>query len=210
MFKQLFKQLFKLFILLFMNAYRFNNKKESDQSIIILTILIVLAFIWPYREKLKSYLSDIKLFIVALLIISVVLISILIVRKKRSSRSFDYGLKPQLWDQMTGVEFEDQIIIWLKIIGYKKISKTEYFDLGVDIIAAKPGELLGVQVKKSNKPIGVSAVRAVVAGLKSYNCNRAMVVTNSIFTIPAIQLAKINNTRLVSGNELRSHLKIKN
>ncbi len=193
-----------------MNIYRMNNKQENDESIIILTIVVVLAFIWPYRNTIKSYWPDIKLFIALLLISSIFLTIILIIRKNRLSRSSYHGLKPQLWDQMTGVEFENQIIIWLKIIGYKKISKTEYFDLGVDIIAAKPGELLGVQVKKSNKPIGISAVRAVVAGLKSYNCNQAMVVTNSIFSIPAIQLAKTNNCRLVSGNELLSSLKMNN
>jgi len=191
-----------------MNAYRFNNKKENDESITILTVVVVLAFIWPYRNKLKSYWPDIKLLIGLLLISSVFLTSVLIIRKKRVSKSSDSGLKPQLWDQMTGIEFENQIIIWLKIIGYKKISKTEYFDLGVDIIAAKPGELLGIQVKKSNKPIGVSAVRAVVAGLKSYNCNQAMVVTNSVFSIPAIRLAQINNCRLVSGTDLLNSLKM--
>lgn len=117
------------------------------------------------------------------------------------------AIKPAEWHLMNGRSFEDQVVLWLRRCGYTKIKKTEYYDQGVDIIAAKPGVILGVQVKRSSTKVGVGAVRAAIAGLKCYGCTQAMVVTNSIFTTAAIQLANANDCLLVDGDGLLSQLR---
>jgi restriction system protein len=124
----------------------------------------------------------------------------------KTDKSNNYHLKPKEWDKMSGLEFEKQIVIWLKLVGYKQVRKTEYFDQGIDIIAAKPGKIVGVQVKRSNKPVGIAAVRAAVTGLKIYGCSHAMVVTNYRFTNKAISLAKTNDCQLVNGIDLKKSI----
>ncbi len=104
---------------------------------------------------------------------------------------------------MSGKQFERQIVIWLKNQGYNQVVTTEYYDKGIDIIASNSGISLGVQVKRSNRPVGVSAIRAAVTGIASYGCSQSMVVTNSTFTAQARDLAQANHCQLIDGNALR-------
>lgn len=166
--------------------------REKDAVVIILAS-IIMAIIWPGRKKLMFWIVDL------ILIVMLVTISAMFVKyiKKRSSR-----LMPEKWDQMSGVEFEAQIATWLKSF-YSQVKLTEYYDSGIDIIAAKSGKLFGIQVKRSSGKVGVAAVRAAVTGLSHYGCSTAMVITNSNFTNAAIRLANENNCILIDGNQLR-------
>ena len=116
-----------------------------------------------------------------------------------------YIMRPRRISAMNGLTFEDFIMSWLAEAGYHDLAKTEYFDQGVDLIGMKDGWSWGIQVKYSSRPVGVSAVRAVVAGIKAYGCHRAMVITNHGFTRPARQLAMINNCLLIDGKLLKLH-----
>lgn len=75
-------------------------------------------------------------------------------------------------------------------------------DFGVDIVAKKDGITWGVQVKHYHGLVGINAVRQVVVALKKYKCDRAMVVTNSVFSRPAIEIAKSQDCVLVDGSKL--------
>lgn len=105
-------------------------------------------------------------------------------------------------DTMTWQEFEYYVAGWLGRQGYKDVRLTEYYDLGVDIVAKKDGVTWGVQVKHYRNLVGIDAVRQVVVGLKKYKCDRAMVVTNSIFSRPAIELAKSQDCILIDQSSL--------
>lgn len=73
-------------------------------------------------------------------------------------------------------------------------------DYGVDVTARKGlFRKYAVQCKYYSSPVGVGAVQEVVAGMKVYNCNRSMVVTNNVFTRPAQKLAEENDVVLLSG-----------
>lgn len=111
----------------------------------------------------------------------------------RSNKSFD---------NMTWEEFEYFVAGWLKQRGYTNIRITEKYDLGVDIIAKKDGITWGVQVKHYRGLVGIGSVRQVVVALKKYKCDRAMVITNSIFSRPAIELAKSQDCILIGGSKL--------
>ncbi len=52
------------------------------------------------------------------------------------------------------------------------IQFTEYYDLGVDIIAKKDGITWGVQVKHYQGLVSIEAVRQVVVALKKYKYGR--------------------------------------
>jgi restriction system protein len=105
-------------------------------------------------------------------------------------------------DTMTWQEFEYYVAGWLGRQGYKDVRLTEHYDLGVDIVANKDGVTWGVQVKHYRNLVGIDAVRQVVVGLKKYKCDRAMVVTNSIFSRPAIELAKSQDCVLIDQSSL--------
>ena len=106
---------------------------------------------------------------------------------------------------MSGLEFEDYVMTWLAEAGFSDLAKTEYYDQGVDLTGIRSGWSWGIQVKYSSRPVGVAAVRAVVAGIGAYGCHKAMVVTNHSFTRPARQLAVVNNCWLVDGSLLKLH-----
>lgn len=169
---------------------------KTDDSAIVLTGIIVMVVLWRLDaivfRRLLVIVSGVSLLIVIFLITIAML------------RSNVKTIDPTSWGYLNGLDFEKQINEWLKLLGYNEVKTTEYFDQGLDIIAYKPGVLLGVQVKRSSRPVGVSAVRAAVTGLKVYGCTQAMVVTNSSFTKSAIKLALANDCKLVDGLELKS------
>ena len=172
-----------------------NKANGIDDIAIIVAALIIVGYI-EHKFSLVNKVEYVWYLILLVMLLAVLAFAGWAVYKKRNV------LKPNKWDHMSGRQFEDQIVIWLKQCGYRQIRKTEYYDQGIDIIAAKSGVVLGIQVKRSNKPVGVNAVRAAVAGLKSYACSQAMVVTNATFTKAAIRLAESNDCKLTDGSGL--------
>lgn len=142
-----------------------------------------------------------------LIVASLIAISIVSILVKKQSFQ---KLNPNKWADLNGLEFEVVVMDWLKLKGYSRISRTEYYDLGADIIATKGGQRYAVQVKRSSHKVGLNAIRAVHTSLAAYNCQVAMVVTNNYFTKNAVRLAKLNHIQLVDFNELYySVIKIK-
>ena len=101
-------------------------------------------------------------------------------------------------DSMNGLEFEKYIANLLAKNGYYNILLTEKYDFGVDIIAEKDGLRWGIQVKRHSATVKAEAVRQVVTGLRFYDCDRAMVVTNSSYSTFARRLAASNNCVLIN------------
>lgn len=105
-------------------------------------------------------------------------------------------------DSMDGLEFEKYVASLLKQRGYSHVRLTEKYDYGVDIIAHKDGIRWGIQVKRYSGLVKMAAVQQVVAGLRKYKCDRAMVVTNSTYSKQAKELAKHNECVLVDRPKL--------
>lgn len=100
-------------------------------------------------------------------------------------------------DAMDGVEFERYVARQLSKCGYTNICLTEKYDYGVDIIASKDGIRWGIQVKRYTGLVTADAVRQIVAGLRIYDCDRGMVITNSISSSVALRLANANSSTLI-------------
>ena len=75
-------------------------------------------------------------------------------------------------------------------------------DFGVDIIIENEFVKIGVQAKRYTNTVGNSAIQEIVAGMKHYNLDKGMVVTNNYFSRSAIELAKDNNVILWDRNTL--------
>lgn len=96
-------------------------------------------------------------------------------------------------DKMTGAEFEIFVAAVLKGCGFiiEKMTKTTG-DYGADIIADFDGVRIAIQCKRYRSPVGVKAVQEVISAMKHYDCEEAIVITNSYFTKQAEILAKDN------------------
>lgn len=99
---------------------------------------------------------------------------------------------------MTGHEYEQAVGEYLLCHGYDNVSVTKGSgDFGVDIVAQNDEGKVAVQCKYYSGKVGLEAVQQVVAGMAVYDCDSAMVVTNSTFTPAAKQLAEINGVQLI-------------
>lgn len=151
--------------------------------------------VWHYRELLP--------FIVIIACILLVLRQVLKTEKtKRHYRFVNTTVYPDA-NTIKGLNFEKHVATILKNNGYTKVRLTERYDYGVDIIALKGGTRFGVQVKCYTGLVGADAVRQVVTGLAHYQCEQAMVITNSDYTTVAKTLAKSNECILIDGKQLR-------
>ena len=109
---------------------------------------------------------------------------------------------------MTGLEYERHVARYLTGRGYHGVKVTKGSgDYGVDVIAHKHGKKYAVQCKLYSGSVGLSAVQEAVAGKAMYNCDSAMVVTNSTFTKAAHELAEANGVILIENIKAnRNHL----
>jgi restriction system protein len=105
-------------------------------------------------------------------------------------------------DNMTGREFEKFMAEVFKKRGYHVKETVTTGDYGVDLLIKKDGITTAVQLKRYHGKVGLKAVQEAVAGMQYYKCHQAMVLTNSIFTGAAHNLARANHCQLVSRNQL--------
>lgn len=110
---------------------------------------------------------------------------------------------------MTGYEYEKKCAQLLTSMGYTNVKVTPGSgDQGIDIIARKGGKKYGIQCKYYENTVGNKAVQEVFAGASFYDCDVAMVITNSKLTGPAKNLAEKLNVAVWEGIDavyLRQH-----
>lgn len=99
-------------------------------------------------------------------------------------------------DQMDGVEFEQFLVKLFSSMKYKVSITQASRDQGADLIIENFTGKTIVQAKRYTGNVSNSAVQEAVAAISHYDCNNAMVVTNSYFTESAKELAKSNNVEL--------------
>lgn len=109
-------------------------------------------------------------------------------------------------DKLSGKEFEQYLEILFQKLGYQ-VKRTPYQgDYGADLILRQGDEKTVVQAKRYKSSVGVKAVQEAVASKEYYQCDKAMVVTNSYFSRQARTLAKANQVKLWDRDELVARL----
>jgi HJR/Mrr/RecB family endonuclease len=109
-------------------------------------------------------------------------------------------------DLMTGTEFEHFIALLFSKMGYETEVTKATGDQGIDVIASKNGKKIGIQAKCYSSSVGNSAIQEVVAGKNHYRLDKAIVITNNIFTDSAQQLAISNDIVLWDRNILKEKI----
>jgi restriction system protein len=113
-------------------------------------------------------------------------------------------------DMMDGLEFERYVVGLLRHHGFERVSLTQKYDLGIDIVAEKAGERWGIQVKRYKRPVGPEAVREAVTALNAYHCSKAMVITNSTYSRYTKRLAKVSGCALIDRTGLAKLIRTSN
>lgn len=113
-------------------------------------------------------------------------------------------------DSMDGKRFEKYLEVLFERLGYK-VERTRYIgDYGADLVTQKNGQKTVIQAKRHKNNVGIKAIQEAVAAKGYYNCDKAMVVTNSYFTNQAKELAVKNGVELWDRKDLiRNLLNIK-
>ena len=104
---------------------------------------------------------------------------------------------------MSGTDFEHFCADLLRLNDFSDVSVTPSSgDQGVDIIAKKDGIKYAIQCKHYSSPVGNTPVQEVAAGKLYYHCHVGVVLTNSIFTKGATELANATDVLLWDSYKL--------
>lgn len=171
---------------------RYSRSQSNDLAFPV--VILVGAAAWAHRTQMV-HLAITSVSVVACLML--IKFSWTIWRRRRRF------VWPQNVDATDGLEFEQYVAALLRANGFRKVSLTERYDYGVDIIAENDGKRWGIQVKRYAGLVKADAVRQVVTGLRVYGCDQAMVITNSSYSTVAIKLAEANDCVLVDHTGLK-------
>jgi HJR/Mrr/RecB family endonuclease len=105
-------------------------------------------------------------------------------------------------DFMNGYQFENFVALIFNHFGYKTTVTPSSGDQGIDVIAEKDGEKVGIQAKCYSNAVTNSAIQETTAGIAHYKCTKGIVVTNNNFTKSAIALAESNQIILWNRQKL--------
>lgn len=111
-------------------------------------------------------------------------------------------------DLMSGFEFEELVSTLFTKMGFQTEVTKHTGDFGVDVIAEKDEMRIGIQAKCYSKAVTNSAIQEITAGMKYYDCQKGIVVTNSNFTNSAIKLAVLNSIQLWDRKVLEEKLSL--
>ncbi len=176
--------------------YSRKARKQDDLLLVAFVALLAISVTSPFKSP-KGYI----IWFVILLIIGTVIYGFIKVRENRIAAERRKALRIQHIDAMGGIEFEHYVGALLLSQGYK-VSYTPNNDYGIDVVAKRRGDVYGVQAKRYKANVGIAAVQQAVAGGAKYKCNKAMVVTNSYYTIAAKTLAAAHQCELINRDQL--------
>jgi HJR/Mrr/RecB family endonuclease len=114
----------------------------------------------------------------------------------------------EAFDHFDGEEFELYLADLFGDMGYNvtQVSPTSSPDFGVDLVLQdehdRPTIRIAVQAKRYAGMVGIQAVQEVFAGKRHHHCKKAVVVTNSMFTVAAVELARSTGVVLIDRDSL--------
>jgi restriction system protein len=183
-----------------MSHYR---RSTSNGDLTFVFVILLASSLWAHKVLVTKIEHMLKLgFLVSAGAIFIVMLGKVFLRIKKYTKNHDLII--DCVDTMTGLEFERHVAKLLKTQGYSHITLTVEYDYGVDIIAVKNSITWGIQVKRYSGLVKAEAVRQVVTALRIYQCDRAMVITNSNFSHTATTLADSNDCVLIDRRILQT------
>jgi HJR/Mrr/RecB family endonuclease len=109
-------------------------------------------------------------------------------------------------DRMNPFNFELLVGMIYESLGYAVTETPKSGDQGADVFLEKAGEKTVVQTKLYTDSVGNHAVQEVIAAKQHFRCHHAVVLTTSMFTRSAKELAATTNVQLIDRQELQRML----
>jgi restriction endonuclease Mrr len=110
--------------------------------------------------------------------------------------------------RMGGREFEEFLARLFSRMGYQQITLTATNDQGGDLVCRTPaGSPIVIQAKRWSCSVGNGSVQEVLGAMRYYDCTEGMVVTNSVFTDSARELANKAGIALRDREWLQQQIK---
>lgn len=109
-------------------------------------------------------------------------------------------------DELSGEQFERFLARFFARAGWQVEEVGGRGDFGADLIVTYQGYRTAVQAKRSASPVGVAAIQEVVGARSHYDCEYAMVVTNSHYTAAAQTLATSCGVELWDRDDLQQQI----
>lgn len=176
---------------------RYRKRNSGFTDALGVAALAVVAYTYTGAKGFtETYTYGLAIVIAVSVVVALLVVGLMIYRALREKHRYDAITEADI-NSMDGLEFERYLADLLRKRGYSDVRLTERFDYGIDIIAKKDGMTWGIQAKRYNSPVKADAVRQVYTALNRYNCDRAMVITNSTYTNPAKALAQDNHIVLI-------------
>ena len=170
-----------------------DSKLDSDIKLLF-TLVFTISLICYLRSASEFSVRFIFGSMISIIVISLSVTGIFVAVVKSSSVHLQNNRRKifdREYDKMEGHDFEYYCADLLKRKGFRKVTVTQGSgDYGIDIIAWKDNVKYGIQCKRYSGNVGYHAVEESYTGASIYNCNRAVVMTNSDFTKQAIKGAR--------------------
>lgn len=177
-----------------------SHQKKPIENLGFLLLLIPLvlgALLVPYLN-LQPFVI---ILIVVLIIFAILGLGIVLFIRYNETRKLKAIAISEV-DKMTGVEFERYVGEILKSQGYSVQFTAASGDYGIDILATRGPERLGIQLKRYSGSVGNHAVQEAHTGLTHYKCNKGWVITNNYFTKQAKVTAVDTGVELFDRDKL--------
>ncbi len=172
-------------------AKRRRRKASSfDARVIPFLALLLLIAIPFYAPQLGVTLAA-MLFVVSA-------IAWIVGARKRLSELHRWGAVSNMY-ALSPEEFERHAASTYAALGYRVTVTKRIGDQGLDVIAERGNERLGIQCKRTTEPAPNSVVQEAHAGKAHYQCTSAMVIALGGFTTAAKALAASTGTVLLDG-----------
>lgn len=176
--------------------------KKLFQNVVLVVIVTFIILVLAKNIVLKETAVDNVTLACICLIISSVLVIMTNRLLKFMGEVMYLGSPLSKIDKMSGEEFEYYLKLKLQKLGYKvELTKTTG-DYGADLFCFTKNETIVVQAKRYDANVGTAAVQEVVAAKEYYEADLCAVITNSYFTLNAMNLAEANGVVLIDRDEL--------
>ncbi|WP_317259420.1 restriction endonuclease [Paenibacillus baimaensis] len=178
-------------------ARRKSKAKQEEEFINVVFVLFTFGAFFGTYYLTKSLSTSFGVTAVAFV---AVIVAMIISKKNYNEKLRRSGIADI--DKMDGREFELYLGELFKKHNYEVRVTQASGDYGADLVIAKAGKTIVVQAKRLKSNVGIKAVQEVVGAIAHYRATEAWVITNSDYTDAARELAKSNNVRLISREEL--------
>ncbi len=176
------------------------DRKEGDKlrivyiigALVLLLIGSMIGFL-SFQHRSGAFVGG----VISLYVIS--MMYLIVQKRKKTVRRWPswYTI-----DRMNGLTFEHFLKDVLEEQGYSVEVTKGSGDYGADLLMKKRRRTIVVQVKRYRNNVGLQAVQEVIGAQNMYRTKEAWVITNSYYTKPAKELARVSNVQLYDRDDL--------